>query len=110
METTKRAPTNLLTDAIPKALAGLAVPMTISIVLMMLAGVADTYFVGKLGPRELAVMSFAFPVITLVMSVAFGLNVGAAAAISRAVGGGDRSAARRLCTHAMLLSLLVVAV
>ncbi|MDC3960645.1 MATE family efflux transporter [Polyangium jinanense] len=106
----KPPPTNLLTDPIPKALVRLAVPMTLSIVLMMLAGIADTFFVGRLGPRELAVMSFAFPVIALVMSVAFGLNVGSAAAISRAVGGGDTGAARRLCTHAMLLALLVVAV
>ncbi len=108
--TTKPPPPNLLTDPIPASLVRLAIPMTISIVLMMLAGVVDTFFVGRLGPRELAVMSFAFPVITLVMSVAFGLNVGAAAAISRAVGGGDSGAARRLCTHAMLLALLVVAV
>jgi len=109
MEPKKPPQTNLLTDPIGPSLVKLAVPMTISIVLMMVAGVADTAFVGKLGPRELAVMSFAFPVIMIVTSVAFGLNVGAAAAISRAVGAGDRGAARRLCTHAILLAFHVVA-
>jgi putative MATE family efflux protein len=101
---------NLLQDGIPKTLMSLGVPMTMSLMLMMFAGIVDTYFLGKLGARELAVMSFAYPVITLVMSIAFGLNIGSTAAISRAVGGGDRSVVRRLATHAMALALLVVAI
>ncbi len=100
---------NLLQDGIPKTLLNLGVPMTLSMVLMMFAGIVDTYFLGKLGARELAVMSFAYPIITLVMSIAFGLSIGSTAAISRAVGGGDPSVVRRLATHAMALALLVVA-
>lgn len=101
---------NLLQDGIPTTLLSLGVPMTMSMVLMMFAGIVDTYFLGKLGARELAVMSFAYPIITLVMSIAFGLSIGSTAAISRAVGGGDPSVVRRLATHAMALALLVVAV
>lgn len=101
---------NLLQDGIPKTLLSLGVPMTMSLVLMMFAGVIDTFFLGKLGARELAVMSFAYPIITLVMSIAFGLNIGSAAAISRAVGGGDLTVVQRLTTHAMALALLVVAI
>ncbi len=100
---------NLLQDGIPQTLLNLGVPMTMSLVLMMFAGIVDTYFLGKLGARELAVMSFAYPIITLVMSIAFGLSIGSTAAISRAVGGGDPSVVRRLATHAMALALLVVA-
>lgn len=77
---------NLLQDGISVTLLRLGVPMTMSMMLMMFAGVVDTYFLGKLGARELAVMSFAYPIITLIMSIAFGLNIGATAAISRAVG------------------------
>ncbi len=102
--------TNLLQDDIPRSLMRLGIPMTLSLVLMMFAGLVDTYFLGKLGARELAVMSFAYPVIMLVMSIAFGLNIGSTAAISRAVGAGDRTVVRRLTTHAIVLSLLVVAV
>jgi putative MATE family efflux protein len=101
---------NLLQDGIPKTLLSLGVPMTMSLVLMMFAGIVDTYFLGKLGARELAVMSFTYPVITFVMSIAFGLNIGATAAIARAVGGGDPSVVRRLATHAMALAVVVVAV
>lgn len=101
---------NLLQDGIPTTLLRLGVPMTMSMMLMMFAGIVDTYFLGKLGARELAVMSFAYPVITLVMSIAFGLNIGSTAAISRAVGGGDRTVVRRLATHAMALGVLVVAI
>lgn len=100
---------NLLQDDIPASLMRLGVPMTLSLMLMMFAGLVDTYFLGQLGARELAVMSFAYPVIMFVMSIAFGLNIGSTAAISRAVGAGDRSVVRRLTTHAIVLSLLVVA-
>jgi len=101
---------NLLQDGIPVTLWRLGVPMTMSLMLMMFAGIVDTYFLGKLGARELAVMSFAYPIITLVMSIAFGLNIGSTAAISRAVGGGDPTIVRRLATHAMALALVVVAI
>lgn len=101
---------NLLQDGIPRTLWSLGVPMTMSLMLMMFAGIVDTYFLGKLGARELAVMSFAYPIITLVMSIAFGLNIGSTAAISRAVGGGDPTIVRRLATHAMALALVVVAI
>lgn len=101
---------NLLQDGISVTLMRLGVPMTMSLMLMMFAGIVDTYFLGKLGARELAVMSFAYPIITLIMSIAFGLNIGATAAISRAVGAGDPSIVRRLATHAMALALLVVAI
>lgn len=100
-----------LTDGpIGPALAGLAVPMSIGIVFLILLNLVDTYFVGQLGTQELAAMSFTFPVITLVMSVTMGLSVGTTSAVSRAIGAGDERAVRRLTTHALFLAGAVVIV
>ena len=74
---------------IGKALSSLALPMSLGIVFMILLNLVDTYFVGRLGTRELAAMSFSFPVIMLVISVSMGLSVGTTSAVSRAIGAGD---------------------
>lgn len=91
------------------ALRSLALPISVGIVFLILLNLVDTYFVGQLGTDELAAMSFTFPVITLVISVAMGLGVGATSAVSRAIGAGDERTVRRLTTHALALAILVVA-
>ena len=71
---------------------------------------ADTYFVARLGTRELAAMAFTFPVVMVVANVALGLGVGAASVISRAIGEGDHERVRRLTTDSLALGLLLVVV
>ncbi len=69
----------------------------------------DTFFVGRLGVRELAAMSFTFPVVFVVGGLSLGLGLGASAAISRAIGQGDWHRVRRLTTDSLTLSVLIVA-
>ena len=80
----------LVEAPVAPALAKLAVPMGIGIVFLVALNLVDTYFVGRLGTAQLAAMSFTFPVVTLVISVAMGLGVGATSAVSRAIGAGTR--------------------
>ncbi len=70
----------------------------------------DTFFVGRLGTRELAAMSFTFPVVFMIGGMALGLGLGASAVISRAIGEGDWHKVRRLTTDSLALSSLVVAI
>lgn len=70
---------------------------------------ADTFFVGKLGVRELAAMSFTFPVVFVIGGLSLGLGLGASAVISRAIGQGDWHRVRRLTTDSLTLSVLIVA-
>jgi len=88
----------------------LAVPFGLGIVFIIALNLADTYFVSLLGTAELAVMSFTFPVVSLVMSVAMGLGVGTTSAVSRAIGRGDEASVRRLTTHAIILATVIVGV
>ena len=54
----------------------MSVPVLFGIFMMMLQSFIDMWFIGRLGDRELAALSFAFPVIMVVPSVAIGLGAG----------------------------------
>ncbi|MEO1038280.1 MAG: MATE family efflux transporter [Pseudomonadota bacterium] len=86
----------------------LVIPMSFGITAMMLVGVIDAYWVGRLGTAQQAAVQFVFPVSMLVMSIAIGLGAGAVSVVARAAGKGDTSRTRRLATDAVILSFLVV--
>ena len=98
----------LVDGPVGKILVRLTLPMMVGILGMVAFNLVDTFFVGRLGIRELAAMSFTFPVVLVVSSIARGLGVGTTAVISRAIGEGDHHKVQRLTTDALLLSLLVV--
>ncbi len=82
--------------------------MLVGIFGMVLFNLADTFFVSKLGTEPLAALSFTFPVVLIIASLALGLGTGASAVISLAIGEGDHHRVRRLTTDSLLLALLVV--
>lgn len=75
---------------------------------MVMFNLVDTYFVGRLGGDELAAMSFTFPVVLVVQSIALGLGIGTSSVVSRAIGRGDHRSVQRLTTDALVLSVLIV--
>ncbi len=77
---------------------------------MVMFNLVDTYFVGRLGGDELAAMSFTFPVVLVVQSIALGLGIGTSSVVSRAIGQGNKRDVQRLTTDALVLSVLIVAV
>ena len=72
--------------AIIPTLFKMTLPMIAGTFAFMAFNLIDTYFVGQLGAKDLAAMSFTFPVIFTVLSLSFGLGVGATALVSRAIG------------------------
>jgi putative MATE family efflux protein len=92
---------------IGRTLARLTLPMIAGIVGMVAFNLVDTYFVGRLGTRELAAMGFTFPVVFIVNGIALGLGMGTSAVVSRAIGRGDFQEVRRLTTDSLALALLV---
>jgi len=95
---------------VPRMLIRLTIPMIFGVLSMGLYNLVDTLFVGRLGKDQLAALSFTFPVVLVISSLALGVGIGASAAISRAIGAGDHSRVRRLTTDSLLLALLVVGV
>ncbi|NQZ76738.1 MAG: MATE family efflux transporter, partial [Ekhidna sp.] len=51
---------DLTEGSIPKRLIQLTLPMMVGIISMMAFNLIDTYFVGKLGKKELAALSLTF--------------------------------------------------
>ncbi|XDE60458.1 MATE family efflux transporter [Arthrospira platensis BEA 1257B] len=100
----------LTQGSVTSTLINLTLPMIWGVFAIIAFSLADTYFVAKLGTRQLAAMSFTFPVVTLLGSVSMGLGIGAASVIARAIGEGERDRVRRLTTNSLSLSLLMVSV
>jgi len=106
----RRNNATLTTGPVGWTLFKMAGPMLFGFVSMVIFNLVDTYFVSDLGTRPLAAMTFTFPVIMVVFSVAFGIGMGATAVVSRAIGQGDHHRVQELATHAMMLAVVLVAV
>ena len=87
-------------------LVKLAVPMVFGMFSIMTFNLVDTYFVSRLGTKELAAMTFTFPVVMVVLSIALGIGTGTSSVLSRAIGEGDSERVRRLTTDSMILSIV----
>lgn len=104
-------PTNkprLTEGPVAKTLLNLTIPMIFGMVGMVAFNLVDTFFVGQLGTQELAALSFTFPIIMVIGSLAMGIGTGASAVISQAIGRGDHHKVQRLTTDSLILSFLLV--
>ena len=101
-------PARLTEGPVLRSLAALAFPMLGGIFAVIAFNFADTYFVAQLGTRQLAAMSFTFPVVMVPIGIAFGLGTGTTAVVSQAIGRGDPSTIKRLASDSLSLSFLTV--
>jgi putative MATE family efflux protein len=88
----------------------LTVPTIWGVLAMMSFNVVDTWFVGQLGLRELAAMSFTFPVVMTLMSVAIGLSAGTSSVLARTAGEDDQAKMQRVATDSVILAILITLV
>lgn len=88
----------------------MVIPLSFGIVAMMLVGIVDAYWVGRLGTVQQAAVQFVFPVSMAVMSIAIGLGAGAVSVVARAAGRGDDGRTKRVATDAVILALVITAI
>jgi len=103
-------PAKLIEGPVGKHLVDMTVPMLFGIFTMVMQGFADAYFIGQVGDRELAALSFTFPILMIVSSVAIGLGAGTSSVVARAIGAHNHRRARRLATDSLILSFIITAV
>ena len=106
---TKRS-RNLTEGDVKKHLMQLTWPMLLGLIGMVIFNLIDTYFVGKLGVQQLAAMSFSFPVVMFLNSVAMGVGIGTTSLISRNIIHADKNEVKAMSGRAMVLGLIVVLV
>jgi putative MATE family efflux protein len=94
----------LATAPILPTLLRLAAPNVLAMVMSVLVGIAETKYVGVLGTAPLAAMAVVFPFAMLVQMMSGGaMGGGVSSAVSRALGAGDRTRARLLAWHALIV-------
>ena len=100
----------LTSGSIARTLLGLSGPMIIGLFSVMAFNLTDTYFVSQLGTRELAAMTFTFPVVSVLYGIAMGMGTGTVSTIARAIGRGETANVRRVCSDSLMLSFIIVLV
>lgn len=100
----------LTSGKVESLLLRLTIPMIFGMVGMVVFNLVDTYYVGRLGTNQLAALTFTFPVVLVINSLALGLGIGSSSVISKAVGEGDNHKIQRLATDSLILSILLVIV
>lgn len=103
-----RSAEDLTDGSVRKHLIRLTIPMFLGISSMIVASMIDTIYIGWIGTRELAAVSFSFPVVMGLASMSMGLGVGATSIMARAIGSGNRDASFTLATHTLVLVVLLV--
>ena len=97
-----------------KAIFSLAVPSLLSILVMILYNLCDTFFIAQLGDTtKVAAVSIVSPVFSIIMALGTMLGVGAGTVLSVAFGAGERDKAKNtasLCFYAGILLSLIVSV
>ncbi|PUE07861.1 MATE family efflux transporter [Limnohabitans sp. T6-20] len=96
----------LLNAPILPTLLRLAAPNVLAMVMTVLVGIAETYYVGRLGTAPLAAMALVFPFAMLTQMMSAGaMGGGVSAAISRALGASDTPRAQTLLLHALVIGM-----
>lgn len=83
-----------------------SIPSMFSLLTIALYNFVDSIFVAQMGENALTAVSIAFPVQTLMISLADGSGIGAGSLISRHLGEGRNEEAREAANHALALSFL----
>ncbi|NCQ33873.1 MATE family efflux transporter [bacterium] len=100
----------LTTGPVGPGLLRMAGPMLAGMIAIMAFNLVDTFFLGRFSTDALTAISFTFPVVMSLASLALGLGMGTSAVISNAIGEGDHQGVQRLTTDALILSFVIVVV
>lgn len=101
---------SLITGNPEKAIRSLALPMIISMLLMMAYNLADSIWVAGLGSNALAALGFITPVFMIIVGIGNGLGAGATSLIARCIGAKNKKGADNAAIHSLIMTIIVAAV
>ncbi len=94
---------DLTQGSVPVSLAKLTAPMMMGVSSSILVQTLEMGFIGQLSTQHVAAITFTFPLVMMLTSIALGIGIGTSSVIARSVGSGEREEVRRLGSHALLL-------
>ncbi|GGF76795.1 MATE family efflux transporter [Alteromonas lipolytica] len=97
----------LLTGPIHKALLSLAIPIVISQLLQSAYQLTDAFWVGRLGPAEVAAVSISMPVTFLAIAIGAGLAMAGATLAAQYMGAGKQDEVDKVSAQTLLMVLIV---
>lgn len=94
--------------SVPKAVANFAIPAIISMMVVVIYNVADTFFIGQTGNEyQVAAVSLTTPIFMLFMATGTLLGIGGTSVISRALGEGRPEYAKKVSSFCFYLSIAI---
>jgi putative MATE family efflux protein len=96
--------------SIGRAIAMLAVPMVLEMMMESLFAVVDMFWVAHLGSNAVATVGFTESLLVLLFAVALGLSIATTATVARRIGEKDPQAAADTASQAVLLGVGIAAV
>ena len=99
-------PNKMGTDAIPRLLISMSLPMMVSMVVQALYNVVDSMVVAQRGEKALTAVSLSYPAMSLMIAFGVGTGIGVNATLSRNLGAENFDRANDIGRHAMLLPLI----
>lgn len=94
-------------ENVTKALFKLGIPMVVSMLVMALYNVVDTYFVAGLGTQQVAAVSVAFPLSLYFSGIGLTFGIGGASYISRLLGAKENKKANEVAATSLYSSLII---
>lgn len=76
----------------------------------ILVSMLEIGFIGQLGTQQVAALTFTFPLIMTLSSVALGIAIGTSSVIARSVGEGVQEEVKQLGTHSLILVVVAMTV
>ena len=100
----------MITGDPKKAIIKLALPMMLSMLLIMLYNLADSIWVAGLGADALAAVGFITPLFMVLVGLGNGIGAGANSLIARNIGAKNYEEANNSALHGILLSVIISAI
>ncbi|SEQ04991.1 MATE family efflux transporter [Natrinema salaciae] len=97
---------DLTSGGIAKPLFYLSLPIIVTNLLQTAYNLIDTFWLGQYSTDALAAISFAFPMVFLLISVGMGLSVAGSVLVAQHVGAGEEADAEYAASQTVVLSLL----
>lgn len=99
--------TGLTEGSIGRHFVRMTIPMIWGMASVVAFSFIDTFYLARLGTEQLSAISFTFPVVMVVGSLAIGLGIGVVSVVAQSLGRGETAAAKRVSTDSLILAVAV---